>query len=129
MKQIILRFAMLALSLISMSEKTYAISDNTRTKTRIEIETRHTTSDMPIDRSVHSATVTAYLFPATGIVEVQLFNVGVSDIYIVDSYNNIVDYDSASTDPSTVYLSINKAGLYYLIIISDTVYAEGSFSL
>lgn len=129
MKQIILRFAMLALSLISMSEKTYAISDNTRTKTRIEIETRHTTSDMPIDRSVHSATVTAYLFPATGIVEVQLFNVGVSDIYIVDSYNNIVDYDSASTDPSTVYLSINEAGLYYLIIISDTVYAEGSFSL
>jgi hypothetical protein len=53
-----------------------------------------------------------------------------AEVYVVDSNNQIVDYDSVNTViPSTVYLSTNGPATYCLIIISDNCYAEGYFTI
>ena len=51
-------------------------------------------------------------------------------VYIIDSSNQLVDYTSINTDiVPTSYLSTNGPGSYYLVIVSDTCYAEGYFTL
>lgn len=81
-------------------------------------------------RTMDSYELDAYLFLRTGEVEVNLFNVGASEVYIVDSTGRTIDYTYVNTDiPSTIYLSTNGPGSYYLVIVSDTCYAEGYFTL
>lgn len=128
MKKILLAIAMLAISSFAMSGMSLRDSDDA--KQRIETETNIHLGDTGLLRSPYYYELDAYLFLRTGEVEVNLFNVGETDIYIVDSTGRTIDYTYVNTDiPSTIYLSTNGPGSYYLVIVSDTCYAEGYFTL
>lgn len=119
---------MLALSICSVSGMPNRFSDDA--KSRIETEIKISTGGLDVDRSISLYTIEAFLFPATGIVEVNLSDIGMAEVYVVDSNNQIVDYDSVNTDiPSSVYLSTNGSGNYYVVIVSATHYAEGAFAI
>ena len=128
MKKILLVIAMLAISSFAMSGMSLRDSDDA--KQRIETETNIHLGDTGLLRSPYYYELDAYLFLRTGEVEVNLFNVGASEVYIVDSTGRTIDYTYINTDvPSTIYLSTNGLGNYCLIIVSDTCYAKGYFSL
>lgn len=119
---------MLALSICSVSGMPNRLSDDA--KSRIETVIKIVTGGLDVDRSISFYTIEAFVFPATGIVEVNLSDIGMADVYVVDSNNQIVDYDSVNTDiPSSVYLSTNGSGNYYVVIVSATHYAEGAFAI
>lgn len=127
MKKILLAIAMLAFSTFTMLGMSNTNSDEE--KERIETVKKVFTGGL-IPRSIDSYVIDAYLFLKTGEVEVSLFNTGESDVYIIDSTGQTIDYSSINTDIlSTVYLSTNGPGSYYLVIVSDTCYAEGYFTL
>lgn len=128
MKKFYFTIVMLALSICSVSGMSNRLSDDA--KSRIETVIKIVTGGLDVDRSISLYTIEAFIFPATGIVEVNLSDIGMAEVYVVDSNNQIVDYDSVNTViPSTVYLSTNGPGTYCLIIISDNCYAEGYFTI
>ena len=102
---------------------------NDVTKTRIPID--HTTHDALKDHG-RSADhfIDAYLYSDTGVVEVNIFDMGITEVYIIDSSNQLVDYTSINTDiVPTSYLSTSGSGYYSIVIMSDTCYAEGHFMI
>ena len=128
MKKILFAIAMLAISTVIMFGNSNTNSEEE--KTRIETVTQFTTGQMPSERSLDSHMLDAYLLHRTEEVEINLYNIGTADVYIIDSNNQTVDYSHANTDiPSTIYLSTNGPGSYYLVIAYDTCYAEVYFTL
>ena len=118
------------LTIISFAMSGMSLRDSDDAKQRIETETNIYLGDTGILRSPYYYELDAYLFLRTGEVEVNLFNVGESEVYIVDSTGRTIDYTFINTDvPATLYLSTNGPGNYYLVIVSDTCYAEGYFTL
>lgn len=118
---------MLAISTVIMSGMSNTNSD--KEKERIDTDIQIGKGGL-YGRTMDSYELDAYLFLRTGEVEVNLFNVGETEIYIVDSTGRTIDYTYVNTDiPSTIYLSTNGPGSYYLVIVSDTCYAEGYFTL
>lgn len=102
---------------------------NDVTKTRIPID--HTTHDALKDHG-RSADhfLDAYLYSDTGVVEVNIFDMGITEVYIIDSSNQLVDYTSINTDiVPTSYLSTSGSGYYSIVLMSDTCYAEGHFMI
>lgn len=127
MKKILLAIAMLAISTVIMSGMSNQNSN--KEKERIETVKKAVTGGL-IPRSMDFNEIDAYLFLKTGEVEVNLFSLGLSEVYIIDSYGQTVDHSYVNTDtPTTVYLSTNGPGNYCLVIVSDTCYAEGYFTL
>ena len=127
MKKILFAIAMLVVSTFTM----FGISNMSSDEEKKRIDT-----DIQIGkgglygRTMDSYELDAYLFLRTGEVEVNLFNVGESEVYIVDSTGRIIDYTYVNTDvPATLYLSTNGPGNYCLVIVSDTCYTEGYFTL
>mgnify|MGYP003424583971 CR=1 FL=1 len=128
MKKILLAIAML--TIISFAMSGMSLRDSDDAKQRIEIETNIHLGDTGLLRSPYYYELDAYLFLRTGEVEVNLFNVGESEVYIVDSTGRTIDYTFINTDvPATLYLSTNGPGNYCLVIVSDTCYTEGYFTL
>ncbi len=126
MKKILFAIAMLVVSTFTM----FGISNMSSDEEKKRIDT-----DIQIGkgglygRTMDSYELDAYLFLRTGEVEVNLFSLGLSEVYIIDSYGQTVDHSYVNTDtPTTVYLSTNGPGNYCLVIVSDTCYAEGYFS-
>lgn len=127
MKKILLAIAMLAISTVIMSGMSNQNSN--KEKERIETVKKAVTGGL-IPRSMDFNVIDAYLFLKTGEVEVNLFSLGLSEVYIIDSYGQTVDHSYVNTDtPTTVYLSTNGPGNYCLVIVSDTCYAEGAFAI
>lgn len=127
MKKIIAAISMLAISTVIMFGMSNTNSD--QEKKRIETDKQIFTGGL-IPRSTDSYVIDTYLLLRTGDVEISLSNIGESEVYVLDSTGQIVDYSSVNTDvPSTLYLSTNGSGSYCLIIVSETCYAEGYFSL
>ena len=127
MKKILFAIAMLVVSTFTM----FGISNMSSDEEKKRIDT-----DIQIGkgglygRTMDSYELDAYLFLRTGEVEVNLFNVGETEIYIVDSTGRTIDYTYINTDvPATLYLSTNGPGNYCLVIVSDTCYTEGYFTL
>lgn len=128
MKKIITTILMLAVSITSLV--VMANESSEEVKTRIEILPGSVTDGLTYDRSLDLSSIDAFLFPRTGDVEIILYSIGRANVYLVDSFGQIVDYASTNTEiPSTIYLSTNGTGNYRLIIDSDTCYAEGYFTL
>ena len=128
MKKILLAIAML--TIISFAMSGMSLRDSDDAKQRIETETNIHLGDTGLLRSPYYYELDAYLFLRTGEVEVYLFNVGESEVYIVDSTGRTIDYTYINTDvPATLYLSTNGPGNYQPVIISDTCYAAGYFTL
>lgn len=127
MKKIIFAITMLVISTSTMSGMSNTNSD--AEKKRIDMDIRIVMGGV-LGRTLNSFELDAYLMPTTGDVEVNLFSLGLTEVYIIDSTGQTVDYTSVNTDmPSTIYLSTNGPENYYLVIVSDTCYSEGYFSI
>ena len=127
MKKILFAIAMLAISTFTMFGMSNTNSDEEKKRIDTDIEIG---KGGFYERTTAYSELEAYLLPRTGEVEVNLLGIGLSEVYIIDPTGQIVDYTSVNTDmPSTIYLSTNGAGNYQLIIISETCYAVGQFTL
>lgn len=126
MKKILFAIALLAISTFAMFGTSVRNSEEVKTR----IETVVTGKGNDLVRTQLPYQLEAYLITRTGEVEVDLFGLGSSEIYIIDSNGQTIDYSYVNTDvPLTIYLSTNGPGNYYLVIVSDTCYAEGYFSI
>lgn len=126
MKKILLAIAMLAISTFAMFGT--SVRNSEEVKTRIETVVFGKGNDLV--RSPVPYELEAYLITRTGEVEVNLFGLGFSEVYIIDSYGQTVDYSYVNTDtPTTVYLSTSGPAYYSVAIFTDTYYAEGHFMI
>lgn len=126
MKKILLVIAMLAISTFAMFGT--SVRNSEEVKTRIETVVFGKGNDLV--RSPVPYELEAYLITRTGEVEVNLFGLGFSEVYIIDSYGQTVDYSYVNTDtPTTVYLSTSGPAYYSVVIFTDTYYAEGHFMI
>lgn len=83
------------------------------------------------ERSLHYWEVDAYVHPISGEVEVNLYNIGNATISLVNANGEVVDTAEVETSiPSTVTLQVDgSCNIYYIVVISPTIYAEGSFEI
>lgn len=126
MKKILLAIAMLAISTFAMFGT--SVRNSEEVKTRIETVVFGKGNDLV--RSPVPYELEAYIISRTGEVEVNLFGLGFSEVYIIDSYGQTVDYSYVNTDtPTTVYLSTSGPAYYSVVIFTDTYYAEGHFMI
>ena len=81
-------------------------------------------------RSLSTPLIEAYIDHQLGTDSVLLNEIGTAEVYILNYSNQIIDYTLQNTDTfSTVYLSTDGPGFYSVVVISDTCYAEGYFTL
>lgn len=64
-------------------------------------------------------------------IELILNNIGETDIYILNSLGQVINSEYAVDTAilTTIQIPINVSGSYSIVIISDTCYAEGYFTL
>ncbi len=103
------------------------IKEDDKTKIDLSKENPHNTGEK--ERSV--ANVEAFLYTSQNKVEIELFDVGEADITILNSLGHVVSSDVVLANfPTSVTLYIpSDRGLYYIIIDSDEIYAQGCFVL
>ena len=87
---------------------------------------RPSQGDFEFERSC-DYTVDANYYPDIDAIVCELFNIGTSNVYVVDMSGDVVDKQTVSTDnPVEVVVSTKLCdGTFYLVIESDFVYAEG----
>ena len=83
------------------------------------------------ERSLQYWEVEAYVHPTSGEVEVNLYNIGNAAISLVNANGKVVDSTEVGTNiPSTVTLQTDgSSNIYYIVVISPTIYAEGCFEI
>ena len=83
------------------------------------------------ERSLQYWEVDAYIYPASGEVEVNLYNIGNAIVSLVNANGKVVDSTEMDTSiPSTVTLQVDgSSNVYYIVVLSPKVYAEGSFEI
>ncbi|MBQ8220271.1 MAG: hypothetical protein IJZ31_03525 [Bacteroidaceae bacterium] len=83
------------------------------------------------ERSLQYWEVSAYVHPISGEVEVNLYNIGDATISIVNADGEVVDSAEVNTSiPSVVPLQVDgSSNIYYIVVTSPTIYAEGSFEI
>lgn len=90
---------------------------------------KHTTSknNYEFERSLEAYVVNAVFDAHKKEVQCELYNIGTTNIYIVDTMGNIMDEKHIETDePALVcLLSTFCEGGFYIVIESECVYAEG----
>ena len=83
------------------------------------------------ERSLQYWEVEAYVHPTSGEVEVNLYNIGNAAISLVNANGKVVDSTEVDTNiPSTVTLQVDgSSNVYYIVVSSPMIYAEGSFEI
>lgn len=83
------------------------------------------------ERSLYHWELDACVYPETGEVEVNLYNIGNATISLVNANGKVVGSTEVETSiPSTVILQADgSSNVYYIVVISPMIYAEGSFRL
>lgn len=83
------------------------------------------------ERSLHYWEVDAYVHPTSGEVEVNLYNIGNATVSLVNANGKVVDSTEVDTNiPSTVTLQVDgSSNVYYIVVLSPMIYAEGNFEI
>ena len=83
------------------------------------------------ERSLQYWKVSAHVHPVSEEVEVNLYNIGNATISLVNADGEVVDSAEVDTSiPSTVTLQVDESSnIYYIVVTSSTIYAEGSFDI
>ncbi|MBR3984242.1 MAG: hypothetical protein IKJ92_04685 [Bacteroidaceae bacterium] len=83
------------------------------------------------ERSILYWELNAYVYPTSGVVEVNLYNIGNVTISLVNADGEVVDSAEVDTSiPSTVTLQVDdSSNIYYIVVTSSTIYAEGCFGI
>lgn len=64
------------------------------------------------------------------ILQIESTSIGDADIYIVDSWGNVLAYDRLDVNVGHLMMSApDSAGSYTIVIWSDIYYGEGSFTI
>lgn len=90
---------------------------------------KHSTSknDYEYERSLETYIVNVFYDTHNKEIECELYNIGVANVYIVDTLGNIIDEKHIDTDvPTFIYLSSSLCNRnFYIVVDSECVYAEG----
>lgn len=117
------------LSLLSIASFAHCIGDSkTTTPDKQTIIIKKTFVSNGNQRSLFGE-IKAYACFQTGTIEVELYDTGETNIYIVNANNDVIDectVDSDFTQSATLLLPIEK-GRYYIVIDSPILYGEGTF--
>lgn len=100
-------------------------------KTKIDLDKGEGNKENKKERSIDFSYVDAFLYASQNKVEVELFDVGEASITILNSLGQVVASDIVLTNIPTVSTLELPAGngMYYIIIDSTEVYAQGWFVL
>lgn len=83
------------------------------------------------ERSLHYWELNAYAYPTSGVVEVNLYNIGDATVSLVNANGEVVDTAEVDTSiPSTVTVQVDgSSNIYYIVVTSPKIYAEGCFEI
>lgn len=83
------------------------------------------------ERSLHYWELNAYVHPASEEVEINLYNIGGATVSLVNANGKVVDSTEVDTSiPSTVTLQVDdSSNIYYIVVFSSSIYAEGCFGI
>lgn len=83
------------------------------------------------ERSLQYWEVSAHVHPVSEEVEVNLYNIGHATVSLLNANGEVVDTAEVETSlPSTVTLQVDdSSNIYYIVVTSSTIYAEGSFEI
>lgn len=79
------------------------------------------------ERSINHPIIEAFYYPEINDVEIELYNIGVANIYIIDTTGVVLEHTIIDTDnytTATLSTALCK-GNFYIIIDADYMYAEG----
>lgn len=79
------------------------------------------------ERSNNHPIIEAFYYPEINDVEIELYNIGVANIYIIDTTGEVLEHTIIDTDTyttATLSTALCK-GNFYIIIDADYMYAEG----
>lgn len=81
------------------------------------------------ERSLYYWDVDAYVYLKDKLVEVNLYNIGEANVSLVNVNGKVVETIDIATDTSTtVTLHVDDSSrIYYIVVSSPVIYAEGSF--
>lgn len=72
----------------------------------------------------------AYILPSQKLIELQLFELGSTTVYVVDSFGQIIYQEEVDGDNNFVTFGAPETGgNYTLVIWSPYFYGEGTFSI
>ena len=108
---------------------TFAFGSTEDEKTKIDLDKEIGNKENEKERSLELPYVTAYLIAGQNEVEVELFSVGEAYIAILNSFGQVVASDIVLTNiPTLTTLEVPAGkGMYYIIIDSSEIYAQGWF--
>ena len=95
----------------------------------IELDINKIKSDY--ERSFDFPIIKATSYSNAKQVAVTLYNIGEAEVYIVNSQDQVISCTTVQTDaPTTVSMNVNGSqGTYYIVVMSEKWYAEGTFYL
>lgn len=74
--------------------------------------------------------VQATLRQSQRVIELQMFEIGVAQVYIVDSFGRVVYEDTVDGDNNFAFVDAPQPkGVYTLVIWSPYFYGEGTFTI
>lgn len=74
--------------------------------------------------------VQATLRQSQNVIELQMFEIGVAQVYIVDSFGRVVFEDTVDGDNNFEFIEAPQSkGVYTLVIWSPYFYGEGTFAI
>lgn len=83
------------------------------------------------ERSLYYWDVDAYVYLKDKLVEVNLYNIGEANVSLVNVNGKVVETIDIATDTyTTVTLHVDDSSrIYYIVVSSPVIYAEGSFEI
>ncbi len=68
-------------------------------------------------------------YPNVNLIELTCWDMGEVDVYILDSYGQIVEEDTFNSDfiPTVTMDTPTSSGTYWIVFESQAIYAEGIF--
>lgn len=116
---------LLVVSITTVSAHQSLLSEKRKVMT--DVRHLHGNANTTVDRSLESYIIDVWVDLTENTVSLDLYNIGYSTIYIVDTKGMVVNETSTNTDlPISIDLSTALCnGDFYVIVYSECIYAEG----
>lgn len=107
----------------------YAMTSTNADNTPVQMTvSKHTTNNNnELERNLEPCIVEVFYDTNNGEIKCELYNIGATDVYVVDIMGNIIDERHIDAD-FTTHVHLSSAccnGGFYIVVDSEYVYAEG----